>query len=329
MAQFKNFEGLQTDYPLIANYVNVNDLVGKYYRGKVRDCLTVQINGEEKFIMIVSDRISAFDKVLPIDVAGKGAVLNKIADRFLDATRNIVPNWKEKTILPHVTAGESVEEFKIEMIVRGYLCGSLWRLYQKGEREICGLKLPDGMKENQAFPEPIVTPTTKADQGGHDENISPAEIVSQGLATQEEYDELALISLELYAHGVAAAAERGLIFVDTKYEFGKRKDGIVLIDEVNTPDSSRYWYLEGYQERFEAGEKQKPLSKEFVREWLMEQGFMGKYGQELPDIPVEKAKEFSDLYLDLFKIVTGETLELNNQYDVQESIVAYIVVLKN
>ena len=251
------------------------------YHGKVRD--VYNINGEQ-LVMVATDRISAFDVVLPEGIPYKGQMLNQIAAKFLDATTDICPNWKVATPDPMVTVGVLCEGFPVEMIVRGYLCGSAWRAYKSGVREICGVKLPEGMKENQKFPEPIVTPTTKAEMGLHDEDISKEEILAQRLATPEEYATLEKYTLALFKRGTEIAAERGLILVDTKYEFGKHNGTIYLMDEIHTPDSSRYFYADGYQERFEKGEAQKQLSKEFVREWLMENGFQGKEGQKVPEM---------------------------------------------
>lgn len=276
------------------------------YHGKVREVYNI----EDKYLaMVVSDRISAFDVVLPKGIPYKGQVLNQIAAKFLDATEDIVPNWKIATPDPMVTVGHFCETYPVEMIVRGYLTGSSWREYQKGERSICGVAIPDGMKEHQAFPEPILTPTTKAEQGAHDENISREEIIAQGLVDEEEYKKLEAYSLALFKRGTEMAKEKGLILVDTKYEFGKKDGQIYLIDEIHTPDSSRYFYLEGYQERFDAGENQKQLSKEFVREWLMENGFKGEEGQEVPEMTDEKIVEISERYIELYESIIGEKFE--------------------
>ena len=273
------------------------------YHGKVRD--VYNINGE-KLVMVATDRISAFDVVLPEGIPYKGQMLNQIAAKFLDATTDICPNWKMATPDPMVTVGVLCEGFPVEMIVRGYLCGSAWRTYKSGVREICGVKLPDGMRENEKFPEPIVTPTTKAEMGLHDEDISKEEILKQGLATPEEYETLEKYTLALFKRGTEIAAERGLILVDTKYEFGKHNGTIYLMDEIHTPDSSRYFYSDGYQERFEKGEPQKQLSKEFVREWLMENGFQGKDGQKVPEMTPAIVQSISDRYIELFENITGE-----------------------
>lgn len=273
------------------------------YHGKVRD--VYNINGEQ-LVMVATDRISAFDVVLPEGIPYKGQMLNQIAAKFLDATTDICPNWKVATPDPMVTVGVLCEGFPVEMIVRGYLCGSAWRAYKSGVREICGVKLPEGMKENQKFPEPIVTPTTKAEMGLHDEDISKEEILAQGLATPEEYATLEKYTLALFKRGTEIAAERGLILVDTKYEFGKHNGTIYLMDEIHTPDSSRYFYADGYQERFEKGEAQKQLSKEFVREWLMENGFQGKEGQKVPEMTPSIVESISERYIELFENITGE-----------------------
>lgn len=276
------------------------------YKGKVRDVYTVK---NDLLVMVATDRISAFDVVLPKGIPFKGQMLNQIAAQFLDATADIVPNWKLATPDPMVTVGLRCEGFPVEMIVRGYLCGSAWRAYKSGVREICGVKIPDGMRENEKFPTPIVTPTTKAEQGLHDEDISKEEILKQGLATPEEYELLEKYTLELFQRGTEMAAKRGLILVDTKYEFGKRDGKIYLMDEIHTPDSSRYFYAEGYEERFAKNEPQKQLSKEFVREWLMENGFQGKEGQQVPEMTDEIVKGISDRYIELFENITGQAFE--------------------
>ena len=273
------------------------------YHGKVRDVYTVK---NDLLVMVATDRISAFDVVLPEGIPYKGQMLNQIAAKFLDATTDIVPNWKLATPDPMVTVGLRCWGFPVEMIVRGYLCGSAWRAYKNGVREICGVKIPDGMRENEKFPTPIVTPTTKAEQGLHDEDISKEEILKQGLATPEEYALLEKYTLQLFDRGTKMAAERGLILVDTKYEFGKRDGKIYLMDEIHTPDSSRYFYAEGYEERFAKGEPQKQLSKEFVREWLMDNGFQGKTGQRVPEMTPEIVTGISERYMELFEHITGE-----------------------
>ena len=250
------------------------------YHGKVRDVYNIN---NDVLVMVATDRISAFDVILPKGIPSKGQVLNQIAAKFLDATADIVPNWKLATPDPMVTVGLRCEGFPVEMIIRGYLTGSAWRAYQEGCRELCGVKLPDGMRENERFPEPIVTPTTKA-QEGHDENISREEIIAQGLVGEEDYKVMEQYTRALFKRGSEIAAGKGLILVDTKYEFGKRDGKVILMDEIHTPDSSRYFYANGYEEKFANGEPQKQLSKEFVRQWLIEQGFMGKAGQQIPEM---------------------------------------------
>ncbi len=274
-----------------------------FYKGKVRDVYNI---GDKILVMLVSDRISAFDVVLPKGIPYKGQVLNQIAAKFLDATADIVPNWKIAIPDPMVTVGHKCEPFAVEMIVRAYLTGSSWRAYKKGERQICGAPIPEGMKEHEKFPEPILTPTTKAEQGAHDENISREEIIRQGLVTKEDYGLLEKYSLELFKRGSEIAEKMGLILVDTKYEFGKKDGKIFLIDEIHTPDSSRYFYKEGYEERQAKGEVQKQLSKEFVREWLMKHGFQGEAGQKLPELTDDFVNLISERYIELFENITGE-----------------------
>ena len=286
------------------------------YHGKVRDVY----NLGDRLVMVATDRISAFDVVLPEGIPFKGQMLNQIAAKFLDATQDICPNWKLATPDPMVTVGVMCEGFPVEMIVRGYLCGSAWRAYKSGVREICGVRLPEGMRENQKFPTPIITPTTKAEIGEHDADISKEEILAKGLATPEEYALLEKYTLALFQRGTEIAAERGLILVDTKYEFGKHNGTIYLMDEIHTPDSSRYFYAEGYAERFEAGEPQKQLSKEFVREWLMDNGFQGKEGQQVPEMTPEIVKGISDRYIELYEAVTGETFCREEHDDLAERI---------
>jgi phosphoribosylaminoimidazole-succinocarboxamide synthase len=287
------------------------------YEGKVRDVYNIN---DELLVMIVSDRISAFDVVLPKGIPYKGQVLNQIAARFLDATKDIVPNWKMATPDPTVTIGKKCDPFPVEMIIRGYLTGSSWRSYKNGSRTICGVAIPDGMKEHQAFPHPIITPTTKADQGFHDEDISKEEILKQGLVTAEDYAKLEDYTTKLFQRGSEMAAEKGLILVDTKYEFGKIGDEIYLIDEIHTPDSSRYFYAEGYQARFDKGENQKQLSKEFVREWLMENGFQGKDGQKLPEMTDQFVNEVSERYIELYEIIVGEKFVKEDTFEVKDRI---------
>ncbi len=272
------------------------------YTGKVRDVYSI---GDDYLVMIATDRISAFDVVLPEGIPFKGQVLNQIAAKFLDSTSDIVPNWKIASPDPMVTIGHKCVGYPVEMIVRGYLTGSSWRAYKAGARQICGVPIPDGMKEHQAFDKPIVTPTTKAELGAHDEDISREEIISKGLVTEAEYNKLEEYSLALFQRGSEIAAERGLILVDTKYEFGKKGDTIYLIDEIHTPDSSRYFYKESYDELFSKGEQQRQLSKEFVREWLMDNGFSGKEGQKVPEMTDEIVTSISERYIELYEHITG------------------------
>ncbi len=271
------------------------------YHGKVRDVYDID---DDKLVMIATDRISAFDVVLPKGIPFKGQVLNQIAATFLDATADIVPNWKLATPDPMVTVGLKCEGFRVEMIIRGYLTGSAWREYKNGCRELCGVKLPDGMRENEKFPTPIITPTTKAD-AGHDENISKEEIIAQGIVSKEDYEQMEKYTYALFQRGSEMAAAKGLILVDTKYEFGKRDGKIYLIDEIHTPDSSRYFYADGYQEKFEAGEPQKQLSKEFVRQWLIENGFMGREGEQVPEMTDEYVNSVSERYIELYEHIVG------------------------
>lgn len=273
------------------------------YHGKVRDVYFLE---GDKVAMVATDRISAFDVVLPKGIPYKGQVLNQIATYFLEATKDIVPNWLIATPDPMVSLGHYCEPFKVEMVIRGYLTGSAWRAYQAGERSLCGVSLPEGMRENEAFPNPIITPTTKADEG-HDENISREEIIAQGLVSEEDYRQLEAYTLALFARGQEMARERGLILVDTKYEFGKKDGKIYLIDEIHTPDSSRYFYADGYQERFEQGQEQKQLSKEFVRQWLIQNGFQGKEGQAVPEMTDAYCQSVSERYIELYEQVTGQT----------------------
>ena len=287
------------------------------YHGKVRDVYTVK---NDLLVMVATDRISAFDVVLPKGIPYKGQMLNQIAAKFLDATADIVPNWKLASPDPMVTVGLRCEGYPVEMIVRGYLCGSAWRTYKSGVREICGVKIPDGMRENQRFPQPIITPTTKAELGRHDEDITRDEILSQGLVSVEEYEMLEKYTMELFMRGTEIAAKRGLILVDTKYEFGRRDGKIYLIDEIHTPDSSRYFYADSYQELFEKGEAQKQLSKEFVREWLMENGFQGKDGQTVPEMTPEIVAGISERYIELFENISGESFDKADIADISTRI---------
>ena len=286
------------------------------YVGKVRDVYNI---ADEMLVMVVSDRISAFDVVLPKGIPFKGQILNTIAAKFLDATADIVPNWKISTPDPMVTLGKKCEPLKLEVIVRGYLAGSAWREYQSGIRELCGIKLPEGMKENDKFPTPIITPTTKADEG-HDENISKEEAIAQGIVSAEDYALLEKYAIALFQRGTEIAAKRGLILVDTKYEFGKIGNEIILIDEIHTPDSSRYFYAEGYEESKAKGEKQRQLSKEFVREWLMENGFQGKEGQKVPEMTEEIVNSISERYMELYEQITGEKFQKGDSKNILQRI---------
>ena len=293
------------------------------YHGKVRDVYTVK---NDLLVMVATDRISAFDVVLPKGIPYKGQMLNQIAAKFLDATADIVPNWKLATPDPMVTVGLRCEGYPVEMIIRGYLCGSAWRTYKSGVREICGVKIPDGMRENQRFPEPIITPTTKAEYGLHDEDITREEILKQGLVSQEEYEMLEKYSMALFLRGTEMAAKRGLILVDTKYEFGKTKDGnIVLIDEIHTPDSSRYFYAEGYKEHQEKNEPQKQLSKEFVRQWLIANNFQGLKGQTVPFMSDDYIATVSERYIELYENITGETFIKGDVSNIQNRIEANVL----
>ena len=275
------------------------------YHGKVRDVYNINY---DLLVMVATDRISAFDVILPKGIPFKGQVLNQIASKMLDATSDICPNWKLATPDPQVTVGLACEGFRVEMIIRGYLTGSAWRDYKSGVREICGVRLPDGMRENERFPEPIITPTTKADEG-HDMNISREEIISQGIVSAEDYAVMEDYTRRLFNRGQEIAAKRGLILVDTKYEFGKRDGKVYLIDEIHTPDSSRYFYAEGYEEKFEKGEPQRQLSKEFVRQWLIDHDFMNEPGQIMPEITDEYANSVSERYIELYEHITGETFD--------------------
>ena len=273
-----------------------------FYKGKVRDVYTI---ADEYLVMVASDRISAFDVVLPEGIPYKGQVLNQIAAHFLEATRDIVPNWLMSSPHPNVSIGRMCKPFRVEMVVRGYLAGHAARTYASGKRELCGVKLPEGLRENDRFPEPIITPTTKASEG-HDEDISREEIIRQGIVDEKHYLQLEKYTLALYRRGQEMAARRGLILVDTKYEFGLSGDEICLMDEIHTPDSSRYFYLEGYDERQQQGKDQKQLSKEFVRRWLIENGFQGKEGQKVPHMSPAWVSEISERYIELYEKVTGE-----------------------
>jgi len=286
------------------------------YTGKVRD--VYNINGDY-LVMVVSDRISAFDVVMPKGIPYKGQVLNQIAAKFLDATSDIVPNWKIDSPDPNVTVGHMANPYKVEMVIRGYLTGHAWREYREGKRELCGVPMPDGLKEHDRFPEPIITPTTKAEIG-HDEDISREKILSSGLVSETEYVQLEDYTRKLFQRGTEMAEDMGLILVDTKYEFGSKDGKILLIDEIHTPDSSRYFYAEGYQERQDGGEQQKQLSKEFVRQWLISNGFQGKEGQMVPDMPESFIKEVSERYIELFENITGEAFVKADTSSIEQRI---------
>ena len=286
-----------------------------FYKGKVRDVYHID---DKYLVMIVSDRISAFDKVLPQGIPYKGQVLNQLASDFLDNTSDIVQNWKIDTPDPMVTIGHKCEPFQVEMIIRGYLTGSSWRSYKKGSREISGVAIPDGLKEHQRFETPIITPTTKEELG--DEDISREEIIKQGLVSKEDYELIEKYTAQLFERGSKMAAEKGLILVDTKYEFGKKDGEIYLIDEIHTPDSSRYFYADGYEERFAKGENQRQLSKEFVREWLMEKGFQGKADQAIPEMDETFAKSVSERYIELYEKINGKTFEKANIKNIETRI---------
>ena len=286
------------------------------YKGKVRDVYNID---DKYLVMVASDRISAFDVVLPKGIPYKGQVLNQIAAKFLDATEDICPNWKIASPDPNVTIGRFCKPFPVEMIIRGYLTGSSWRAYKSGKREICGVLIPDGMKEHQRFPEPIVTPTTKASEG-HDEDISKEEILQLGLVSKEDYDTVERYTKALFRRGTEMAAKKGLILVDTKYEFGKADGTVYLIDEIHTPDSSRYFYLEGYEERQVKGEQQRQLSKEFVREWLMANGFQGHERQKVPEMSEEWVKEISERYIELYEKIVGENFNRSDSTDIIQRI---------
>lgn len=286
------------------------------YHGKVRDVYNIN---NEYLVMVVTDRISAFDVVLPEGIPYKGQVLNQIAAKFLDATSDIVPNWKVATPDPNVTVGHHCEPFKVEMVIRGYLTGHAWREYRSGKRVLCGVPMPDGMVENQKFPEPILTPTTKAFEG-HDEDISREEIIAQDIVSKDDYEVLENYTREVFHRGTVIAAEKGLILVDTKYEFGKKNGQIYLIDEIHTPDSSRYFYAEGYAERLAKGENQKQLSKEFVRQWLIENGFQGHEGQVVPTMDAAFVQSVSDRYIELFESITGDPFVKSDLDNIQDRI---------
>lgn len=295
-----------------------------FYKGKVRDVYTIH---NKVMVMVVSDRISAFDVVLPRGIPYKGQVLNRIAVKFLEATRDIVPNWLIESVHPNVSVGHICQPYKVEMVIRGYLAGHAWREYRSGKREVCGVKLPEGLKENDKLPQPIITPTTKASEG-HDEDISREEILKRGIVPENEYVQLEEYTRKLYERGTQLAAERGLILVDTKYEFGKKDGVIYLIDEIHTPDSSRYFYKEGYEERQKAGQEQKQLSKEFVRQWLIENGFQGKDGQKIPEMTDVVVEGISNRYIELYENITGEKFQKsgseNREQEMQAAVVKFL-----
>ncbi|MBR3021308.1 MAG: phosphoribosylaminoimidazolesuccinocarboxamide synthase [Bacteroidaceae bacterium] len=297
------------------------------YHGKVRDVYNIN---DDLMVMVATDRISAFDVILPKGIPFKGQVLNQIAAKFLDDTADIVPNWKLATPDPMVTVGLKCEGFRVEMIIRGYLTGSAWREYKNGARTLCGVPLPDGMKENQKFPVPIITPTTKA-EAGHDENISREEIIAQGIVSREDYEQMEQYTRALFQRGTEIAARRGLILVDTKYEFGKRNGKVYLIDEIHTPDSSRYFYADGYEEKFAKGEPQRQLSKEFVRQWLIDRGFMGQAGQQVPEMTDEFVQSVTDRYVELYEHIVGEKFVKDESSDlaarIEKNVTAYLAKL--
>jgi len=286
------------------------------YHGKVRDVYNIN---DEYLVMVVSDRISAFDVILPEGIPIKGQVLNQIANKPLDATADLVPNWKIESPDPNVTVGHYADPFKVEMVIRGYCTGHAWREYRDGKRTICGVPMPDGMREHDKFPEPLITPTTKAEHG-HDEDITREEIIAQGLVSEADYVQLEDYTRKLFRRGTEMAAEMGLILVDTKYEFGMKDGKIILIDEINTPDSSRYFYADGYEERQDRGEDQKQLSKEFVRQWLISNGFQGKEGQQMPEMPESFVNEVSERYIELYERITGEKFVKSDTSGIEQRI---------
>ncbi|MFD1096229.1 phosphoribosylaminoimidazolesuccinocarboxamide synthase [Salegentibacter chungangensis] len=288
------------------------------YKGKVRDVYALK---DDRLLMIATDRLSAFDVVMPKGIPYKGQILNQIATKMMEATKDIVPNWLEATPDPNVAVGKKCEPFKVEMVIRGYLSGHAAREYKAGKRELCGVKMPEGMKENDRFPNPIITPATKAEQGDHDEDISREDILKRGIVSEDDYKVLEDYTRKLFERGRQIAKERGLILVDTKYEFGKTEDGkIVLIDEIHTPDSSRFFYMKGYEERQENNEPQKQLSKEFVRQWLIENGFQGKEGQQLPEMSDEYIESVSERYIELYEKITGEKFEKADVSNIEKRI---------
>ena len=288
------------------------------YHGKVREVYTLE---NDLLLMVATDRLSAFDVVMPKGIPFKGQILNQIATKMMRDTEDLVPNWLLATPDPNVAIGEACTPFKVEMVIRGYMSGHAAREYKAGKRELCGVPMPDGMKENDKFPEPIITPATKAEKGDHDEDISREDILKRGIVSPEDYEQLEDYTRKLFQRGSEIAASRGLILVDTKYEFGKTKDGkIVLIDEIHTPDSSRYFYAEGYEERQQRGEKQKQLSKEFVRQWLIANGFQGLEGQQVPEMSDEYIETVSERYIELYENITGETFVKADVSNIQERI---------
>lgn len=291
-----------------------------FYRGKVRDVYTIG----DRLVMVASDRISAFDHILPRPIPYKGQVLNQVATYFLDATKDIAPNWLEKTPDPNVAIGIACEPFKVEMVIRGYLVGHAWREYAAGKRTLCGVSMPEGMRENDPFPEPIITPATKAEEG-HDEDISREEILKQEIVSEADYVVLEKYTRALFKRGTEMAAQQGLILVDTKYEFGKKDGKIYVIDEIHTPDSSRYFYADGYEDRQAKGERQKQLSKEFVREWLMANGFQGKEGQVMPMMPDELVNQVTERYIELFERITGQPFQKAATGDIEQRIYKHVV----
>ncbi|WP_372769868.1 phosphoribosylaminoimidazolesuccinocarboxamide synthase [Lutibacter sp.] len=298
-----------------------------FYRGKVREVYNIN---DEILVMIASDRLSAFDVVMPKQIPFKGQILNQIAAKMMEATKDIVPNWIIAIPDPNVAVGHLCTPFKVEMVIRGYLSGHAAREYKAGKRMLCGVPMPEGIKENDKFPEPMITPSTKADGGSHDEDISREDILAQGIVSKEDYEVLEKYTKALFQRGTEIAAKRGLILVDTKYEFGKTKEGkIVLIDEIHTPDSSRYFYAEGYQERQNKGETQKQLSKEFVRQWLIENGFQGLRGQQIPEMSDEKINEISDRYIELYENITGETFVKSDVSNIMDRIEKNVLTFLN
>lgn len=298
----------------------------KVYKGKVRDVYTLENN---QVVMIATDRLSAFDVVMPRGIPYKGQILNQIATKMMNLTKDIVPNWLTATPDPNVSIGEACEPFKVEMVIRGYLSGHAAREYKSGKRELCGVKMPEGMKENDKFPQPVITPATKAEMGDHDEDISKEDIIKKEIVSKEDYEVLEDYTRKLFERGTEIAADRGLILVDTKYEFGKTREGkIVLIDEIHTPDSSRYFYSEGYKERQEKNAPQKQLSKEFVRQWLIENGFQGLSGQTLPTMDDQYIKTISERYIELYEKITGENFQpadvSNIQHRIEKNVVEYL-----